>query len=510
MNTTRQISRSCSAPGWNQASLRRTRQARGPTGTTSKYTALNAHGPTLVLQERMVGARTTAALALFPVAWDEFRRVLSALPANALWSIALTQGESTNRLSRAFEEVYPSSTGGCETELATLRHDVNVCDLVAPVLQVLLIDLVGRLPRHLQQPVAVKNVGTHWWCEVGEGPKAVVFDFWVALPEAHLQDEGFFSRQVGASVHSVWYPGEPVTLDWQRLRREGHPAWLSAPFAVTPADDPGWADAFADGLLAGEMPILWNRFESISGNTEREHLGMAANERTVYVDREKGQRFNGDLIDDTRLKEVLRGEAARRRSGFPEQALRPRIQALSSAAWLKTLRTHARRGDMLLVSALLRDAGDAARARHMNAAGLASVLRDVAGKYGGDDGQVIEVVHALLDAGASLDDADERGMTALMHACEAGHLALADALHAAGAGAELLASDGSTVLHLACSSWRADEMAAWLLTLPGLSARLTGCRDERGKTPADRARVAGRDVLAEDLADRAAGRRRED
>ena len=58
----------------------------------------------------------------------------------------------------------------------------------------------------------------------------------------------------------------------------------------------------------------------------------------------------------------------------------------------------------------------------------------------------IEVVEALLAAGADTEKADGQGYTALMRAAEKGHIGVAEALLAAGADKEKLDSRSRTAL----------------------------------------------------------------
>jgi ankyrin repeat protein len=73
--------------------------------------------------------------------------------------------------------------------------------------------------------------------------------------------------------------------------------------------------------------------------------------------------------------------------------------------------------------------------------------------------QAIEVVSYLLDAGARIDDRDDRGRTALMIAAEGGHAEIANLLLARGA--DLSLKD------------KAGKRAADLTVLSSLRERLT-------------------------------------
>jgi uncharacterized protein len=75
------------------------------------------------------------------------------------------------------------------------------------------------------------------------------------------------------------------------------------------------------------------------------------------------------------------------------------------------------------------------------------------------DAQAIEVVSYLLDAGAHIDDRDDRGRTALMIAAEGGHSEIADLLLKRGADPSL--------------KDKAGKRAADLTVLTSLRERLT-------------------------------------
>jgi ankyrin repeat protein len=78
---------------------------------------------------------------------------------------------------------------------------------------------------------------------------------------------------------------------------------------------------------------------------------------------------------------------------------------------------------------------------------------------GAPEAQAIKVVSYLLDAGAHIDDRDDRGRTALMIAAEGGHAEIANLLLARGADASL--------------KDRAGKRAADLTVLSSLRERLT-------------------------------------
>jgi ankyrin repeat protein len=75
------------------------------------------------------------------------------------------------------------------------------------------------------------------------------------------------------------------------------------------------------------------------------------------------------------------------------------------------------------------------------------------------EAQAIKVVSYLLDAGAHIDDRDDRGRTALMIAAEGGHAEIASLLTGRGADASL--------------KDKAGKRAADLTVLSSLRERLT-------------------------------------
>lgn len=92
----------------------------------------------------------------------------------------------------------------------------------------------------------------------------------------------------------------------------------------------------------------------------------------------------------------------------------------------------------------------------------------------------VEAVHTAIEAGASVDERDDMGHTALMLACLAGRIDVAEALLDAGASPNRRTSDKEeTVLHLLAA--RAEGAAALdlLLTRPVRAER----RDRFGWTP---------------------------
>jgi uncharacterized protein len=71
----------------------------------------------------------------------------------------------------------------------------------------------------------------------------------------------------------------------------------------------------------------------------------------------------------------------------------------------------------------------------------------------------IKLVTQLLDKGASVDEADDRGRTALMIAAERGHEAIADLLIARGAAADRRDRGGLTALDLTNSTALREKLA---------------------------------------------------
>jgi uncharacterized protein len=89
-----------------------------------------------------------------------------------------------------------------------------------------------------------------------------------------------------------------------------------------------------------------------------------------------------------------------------------------------------------------------------------TLLMWASGPYeGAPEARAVKVVTTLLDAGAHIDDRDDRGRTALMIAAEGGHLEIADVLLARGADPSL--------------KDKAGKRAADLTVLSALRERLT-------------------------------------
>jgi ankyrin repeat protein len=72
----------------------------------------------------------------------------------------------------------------------------------------------------------------------------------------------------------------------------------------------------------------------------------------------------------------------------------------------------------------------------------------------------LELVALLLDAGAPIDAADNRGRTALMIAAELGRGAVVEALLARGADRGIADKDGKRALDLAANESVREQLAA--------------------------------------------------
>jgi len=70
------------------------------------------------------------------------------------------------------------------------------------------------------------------------------------------------------------------------------------------------------------------------------------------------------------------------------------------------------------------------------------------------------VVNLVLDRGADIDAADNRGRTALMIAADAGHAGMVDVLIARGAMRDLKDKDGKTALDLTADNAIRDRLRA--------------------------------------------------
>lgn len=107
---------------------------------------------------------------------------------------------------------------------------------------------------------------------------------------------------------------------------------------------------------------------------------------------------------------------------------------------------------------LLLDHGVGANARYGNDL---TVLMWAAG-YSDEAGvqDEIEVIKLLLDRGAHIDDADNRGRTALMIAAELNHAAAVDLLLARGADKSLKDQQGKTASDLTTLTALRDKLAA--------------------------------------------------
>ena len=98
----------------------------------------------------------------------------------------------------------------------------------------------------------------------------------------------------------------------------------------------------------------------------------------------------------------------------------------------------------------------------------------------------IEVLNALLAAGADVDGRDDRGWTVLMHAVNEGQDPQVELLLASKANPDVRAPDGATALFIAVSRGRAEIVG--LLRRAGADPWFAG---PDGRTPADVARAGG-------------------
>ena len=106
----------------------------------------------------------------------------------------------------------------------------------------------------------------------------------------------------------------------------------------------------------------------------------------------------------------------------------------------------------------------------------------------------IEVLNALLAAGADVDDRDGRGWTALMHAVNAGQGPVTELLLASRATPAIRAPDGATALFIAVS--RGYPEIVTLLRNAGADPWLAG---PNGRTAAEAAHAGGNAAIVEAL-----------
>jgi ankyrin repeat protein len=106
----------------------------------------------------------------------------------------------------------------------------------------------------------------------------------------------------------------------------------------------------------------------------------------------------------------------------------------------------------------LLDAGVEINARYGNDL---TVLMWAAGyAEGGGSLDAEAVVNLVLDRGADINAADNRGRTALMIAADAGHAGMVDVLIARGAARDLKDKDGKTALDLTADNTIRDRLRA--------------------------------------------------
>src|SRR5215468_9484881 len=117
----------------------------------------------------------------------------------------------------------------------------------------------------------------------------------------------------------------------------------------------------------------------------------------------------------------------------------------------------AARGFALVVRRLL-DAGADAKARYGN--DLTALMWAAGHEDGVGAGAAVEVAELLLERGAAIDAADNRGRTALMMAAERGDVAVVAALVARGAGRALRDKAGNTARALAANDAVREKLAA--------------------------------------------------
>ena len=455
---------------------------RRPEVLQSKYQALHPHGPPLSLRIVCVQLRTMAAMQVFRVAWPEYCKRIHPFPANLLWSIEATHGVS----ARAFRQMWHVLAGRLDedeqTVLASLLFRYPTCDNAAVVVFHILVDACQRLPRHLQQSVFLLESDTHRWCEIGQGAEAVVHDYWVAFPQPHLRDEGFFSQRPPVRVACRWNPGDEVDVSWRDFKRAAVsvPSELQRLAPSRPVAD--WRADFVASWVAGDTASMWNRFESILTSTERAAQGRPPNERVVYRCTETLSQLNGDRVDAQRLRQVLKAESRRERAGFPFRQLAAHLRGMPIDDWMNAVCLHGRQGHAQMAGLLVCGEStrhfDPAHRKHR----LAIALRDIAAHVNGSDEEIFATLQALTAAMGAPDCADIFGWTAFMHACSAGNLVAAQALQALGAADGRVARNGRTALHLAVAADQVD-VVRWLLQLPGLPDRDGRRCDLQGHTP---------------------------
>jgi len=101
--------------------------------------------------------------------------------------------------------------------------------------------------------------------------------------------------------------------------------------------------------------------------------------------------------------------------------------------------------------------------------------------YEGD----VAMCEYLLCAGVSVQAREKGGQSALMRACKAGHLEVAQLLYRHGAAPDVSVADSAhqTPLHVACAGGH-DKVVAWLCATPeGQGLKALQCQTIRGATP---------------------------